>query len=148
METASIFQEKGLYAGWPANYGMWHWGNEIVVAFTVGFHESEEHFHSRDKSRPFKNMQARSLDGGQTWNLEDFSGITPGHRGLSADEHVNDDLSVESALEQNDIISPVSESIQFTHPDFALTKGSYGIMKLLYGTMLVNTILVILVLRF
>jgi hypothetical protein len=29
--------EPGRYGGWPANGGVWSWGNEIVVGFTVGW---------------------------------------------------------------------------------------------------------------
>jgi len=51
------------------NYGIWSWGDEIVVGFTVGYHDSSGGFHTRDTSRPFVAMQARSLDGGQTWEV-------------------------------------------------------------------------------
>lgn len=30
MRQASIFREPGRFGGWPANYGIWHWGDEIV----------------------------------------------------------------------------------------------------------------------
>jgi len=129
MRHTKIYQEKGRYAGWPANYGMWHWDNEIVVGFTVGYHQSDEGFHSRDKSRPFTNMQARSLDAGKSWQLEAFSGTTPDNRGLSADEHMNYDLSLEAALEQQNSVSPVLEPIDFTHPDFALMCARTGLKE-------------------
>ncbi len=129
MKHVKVYQGKGRYAGWPANYGMWHWGNEIVVGFTVGYHQSDEHFHARAKSKPFMNQQARSLDGGQTWELEAFSGTTPDNRGLSSDEHMQYDLGIESALEQNDIIRPVSEPINFSHPNFALMCARTGLKK-------------------
>ena len=37
MEHIEIYREKGRYAGWPANYGIWSWGDEIVVGFTLGY---------------------------------------------------------------------------------------------------------------
>ena len=35
-----IFREPGRFAGWPANYGMWHWDDELVVGFTLGTHKN------------------------------------------------------------------------------------------------------------
>lgn len=127
MKQITIYQEAGRYAGWPANYGMWHWGDEIVVGFTVGYHQSDQRFHARDKSKPFVNMQARSLDGGQSWTVEPFNGNTPGNRGLSADEHMQPALQMGTALAQHDSTMPVTEPIDFTHPDFALMCARTGL---------------------
>ena len=33
-EHVIVYRETGKFAGWPANYGMWAWGDEIVVGFT------------------------------------------------------------------------------------------------------------------
>ena len=74
MQHVTIYRKPGRYAGWPANYGIWAWGDEIVVGFTLGYFEGGEQFHTRDKSRPFLPMQARSLDGGLTWDAASFSG--------------------------------------------------------------------------
>ncbi len=94
MRQVMVYRESGRFAGWPANYGIWSWGDEIVVGFTVGYVNPEGGFHARDKSRPFMPMQARSMDGGETWRVVEMPGRTPGNRGLSADEHVLYDLSV------------------------------------------------------
>ena len=67
MQHTTIYREPGRFAGWPANYGIWSWGDEIVVGFTVGYADEQGGFHARDRSRPFVAMQARSLDGGETW---------------------------------------------------------------------------------
>ncbi|HNT89118.1 MAG TPA: PA14 domain-containing protein, partial [Candidatus Hydrogenedentes bacterium] len=32
----TVFREPGRFAGWPANRGIWQWGDEILVAFSVG----------------------------------------------------------------------------------------------------------------
>ncbi|MCX7669072.1 MAG: exo-alpha-sialidase, partial [Anaerolineae bacterium] len=95
-----IYREPERYAGWPANYGIWAWDDEIVVGFTVGYHDPAGGFHARDRRRPFMPMQARSLDGGRTWQVTPTPCHTPGHRGLSADEHVVPELSTHAALEQ------------------------------------------------
>ena len=39
MKQVSIFREEKRYGGWPANYGIWHWGDEIVLGFTRGYHD-------------------------------------------------------------------------------------------------------------
>ena len=68
VEHVTVYRQEGRYAGWPANYGIWSWDDEIVVGFTLGYHQSDAGFHTRDRSRPFVTMQARSLDGGKTWS--------------------------------------------------------------------------------
>jgi hypothetical protein len=30
-----------MFAGWPANYGMWAFGNEVVCCYTVGSYENK-----------------------------------------------------------------------------------------------------------
>jgi hypothetical protein len=64
-----VFNEAGRFAGWPANNGIWNWGNEIVVGFTLGYHK-EKTGHTIDPDRPSGPQQARSLDGGVTWAIE------------------------------------------------------------------------------
>ncbi|MHC4095914.1 MAG: hypothetical protein ACYSU3_07635, partial [Planctomycetota bacterium] len=32
-----VFYEKGRFAGWPANNGIWQWGKEILVGFSLGY---------------------------------------------------------------------------------------------------------------
>jgi hypothetical protein len=70
--TANITIYKGTdrFAGWPANHGIWAWDNEIVVGFILGYHKEQEG-HTIDSSRPSPRMQARSLDGGYTWAIEE-----------------------------------------------------------------------------
>ena len=29
--TDVVYKQTGHFAGWPANYGIWSWGNEILV---------------------------------------------------------------------------------------------------------------------
>jgi len=127
MQHITIYRREGRYAGWPANYGIWSWSNEIVVGFTLGYHKSESGFHSRDTEKPFVPMQARSLNGGETWQLQDTPCRTPGGRGLSADEHMKSNLGVEQKLEAEN--SPVycPGGINFAHPDFALMCARSGL---------------------
>jgi len=127
MEHVTIYKEPGRYAGWPANYGIWSWGDEIVVGFTVGYHDSGGGFHARDRSRPFVPMQARSLDGGLTWEVQQTPCRTPGGKGFSADEHMTAGLTVAEALAAGDSIPPCPGGIDFSHPDFALMCARSGL---------------------
>ncbi|HIE27987.1 TPA: exo-alpha-sialidase [Candidatus Poribacteria bacterium] len=127
MQHVTIYRKVGRYAGWPANYGIWSWGDEIVVGFTLGYHKADAGFHSRDTEKPFIGMQARSLNGGQTWQLQETPCRTPGDRGLSADEHMKRDLGVGQALETENVSLDCPGGIDFTHPDFALMCARSGL---------------------
>ena len=126
MQQVTIYREPGRFAGWPANYGIWRWGDEIVVGFTVGAHKTVQRGHAIDKGRPFVNMQARSLDGGQTWQVEDFIGTRPGGRGLSADEHMGPGLRLGEMVAADSAEIP-PQALDFRQPDFALMAARTGI---------------------
>ena len=93
-----VYNEPGRFAGWPANNGIWGWGDEIVVGFTLGYHKDKSG-HTIDPDRPSVPQQARSLDGGLTWNIE-----RPSYVGQDGTER------------QTGVIS---EAVDFTKPDFA-----------------------------
>ena len=126
MRQVTIYREPGRFAGWPANYGIWRWGDEIVVGFTVGAHKTVERGHAIDKRRPFVNMQARSLDGGLSWRAEDFNGTRPGDRGLSADEHMGPGLRLAELVDGNSAEIP-AQALDFAQPNFALMAARTGI---------------------
>jgi hypothetical protein len=76
--TVEVYKQPGRFAGWPANYGIWSWGNEIMVGFEAGsFHVRKpgEHEHSIDYKLPSEHLLARSLDGGETWKIEKPPGM-------------------------------------------------------------------------
>ena len=66
-----VYHEEGRFGGWPANNGIWSWGDEILVGITKGYFKHKKHHHSYDQSKPGLAVQARSTDGGETWTLED-----------------------------------------------------------------------------
>lgn len=106
-ENSIVFRENGRFGGWPANNGIWNWGNEIVVGFTLGYHKDNPNGHTIDGNQPQVPRLARSLDGGRTWKIE-----LPSY--LSKDG-------------KEETPQPCSESIDFKHPDFAMQfrmKGS------------------------
>ncbi len=72
-----VFKAPGRYGGWPANHGIWSWGDEVVVGFTSAVFKSSKTDHSVDRSKPFAKMQARSFDGGETWTIEQPLNVNP-----------------------------------------------------------------------
>jgi hypothetical protein len=74
MQHVIVYKAPGRFGGWPANHGIWAWGNEIVVGFSVGYYKDlgpERHHIDRDK--PEEHWLARSPDGGKTWTHENPS---------------------------------------------------------------------------
>ncbi len=65
-----VYGEKGRFAGWPANHGIWSWGDEILVGFSRGYDKDRGPFHHIDKEKPEEFLLARSRDGGATWSVE------------------------------------------------------------------------------
>jgi hypothetical protein len=77
-ENLVVYQENGRFAGWPANHGIWSWGDEILVGFERGyFRDNDQSMHDIDYSRPAEHVLARSLDGGETWSIEQPLSLQP-----------------------------------------------------------------------
>lgn len=36
FRNLEIYRRRGEFAGWPANYGLWSWGDEMLVVFARG----------------------------------------------------------------------------------------------------------------
>jgi BNR repeat protein len=70
VEHSIVYKEDGRFGGWPANHGIWNWGDEIVVGFRSAHFKVMPAGHARDPERPQDEWQARSLDGGKTWTVE------------------------------------------------------------------------------
>jgi hypothetical protein len=77
-QNAIVFKQAGRYGGWPANHGLWAWGNEIVVGFTAAWYKPAKKDHAVDRDKPFEKWQARSLDGGLHWTVERPAGFAAG----------------------------------------------------------------------
>lgn len=106
-----VYKEPGRFAGWPANHGMWSWGNEIVVGFEAGHFKFSERSHAIDYTKPAEHVLARSLDGGETWKIEKPEGLKPppGYRQAG--------VPTEAGLPMKDCPG----GLDFTAPGFALT---------------------------
>ncbi len=73
MQHVVVYQEAGRFGGWPANNGIWSWGDEILVGFIQGYFKNVERGHAIDPQKPSVTRLARSLDGGRTWRMEPHS---------------------------------------------------------------------------
>jgi hypothetical protein len=96
IRNVIVCHEPERFAGWPANNGVWIWGNEILVGFHQADYVDKDCSHSLGGNG--RNLLARSLDAGETWKVEDpenFAG------------------DVGQAVE-------CPGDINFAHPDFAM----------------------------
>jgi len=130
-EHVEVFREAGRFAGWPANYGMWHWGDEVVVVFTVGHMKvADGLFHLRDRDKPFVTMQSRSTDGGRSWTTGPFPAERLGQWPLSADEHTRPELRLKTAFANGEasLPEPHPGGLDFEADDFAMMMARSGPM--------------------
>lgn len=70
-QNVIIYKEPGRYGGWPANHGLWQWGDELVAGFTSTWYKQTTTDHRIDRTKPSYEIQARSVDGGKTWKTEE-----------------------------------------------------------------------------
>lgn len=128
-----VYHQPGRFGGWPANHGIWSWGDEILVGFGAGYHKDlGNERHNIDRERPEHHLLARSLDGGETWKIEDPS--------------VNGDLipvgeALHGVTPTGQVERPWTDcpgGVPFTHPDFAMTlrmtNGGGGPSRFYYST--------------
>lgn len=108
-----VYRRRGAFAGWPANYGLWAWGEEVLSVFAVGRVGPKSDIHELDREHPFKPCQARSLDGGYTWQTERFTAEVPGGQSLSADEHLEIELKVRPKINRAADHLTLSDPIDF-----------------------------------
>jgi len=110
IRNVVVYHNPAHFAGWPANEGMWSWGDEILVGFNLGRFEErgEKHSFVGDEWVAF----ARSLDGGVSWKFEEHAEVrAPKAFGRQA-------------------LPPFPEDIDFTHPDFVMkTRGKIAFLS-------------------
>jgi predicted neuraminidase len=70
VKHLKVYHEPGRFGGWPANHGIWSWGDEILVGFCTAYFQDRGGFHAVDPEKPEHHVLARSMDGGETWTLE------------------------------------------------------------------------------
>jgi hypothetical protein len=94
-----VCHEPDRFCGWPANNGVWIWGNEILVGFHQADYVPKDCGHSIGGNG--RSLLARSLDGGRTWTVED----------------------PDNFLGDGGEAVPSPGNINFAHPDFAMRCG-------------------------
>ncbi|MEZ6045194.1 MAG: sialidase family protein [Planctomycetaceae bacterium] len=101
MEHRIAAIEEGRFHGWPANNGVWQWGDEILVGFTQGDFEVKG---GHNISGRQDTLLSRSTDGGQTWQMFDPDGF----------------LDDENQQFLGGGKTNLAEPVNFKHPDFAM----------------------------
>jgi hypothetical protein len=110
VSHVTVAAQPGRYMGWPANHGLWAWGDEMVVMYDHAgndFHNLNTH--TVDRQRPWYTDQARSTDGGRTWRVEPKVLTKPGPPKTAWNG------------QGGPLPTPLTEPLDFTHPDLALT---------------------------
>lgn len=112
IEHKAVFQEDGKYGGWPANHGIWVWGDEILTGFVeASFKQTTPGLHTYDPSTA-GNQYARSMDGGETWSIQDAYSI--GQTAWGHDNNISNDRA--------NLPEPMQTAVEdFSSPDFLLT---------------------------
>jgi hypothetical protein len=120
LKRVVVYRESGRYGGWPANHGIWSWGNEILVGFSAAYFKHQTpNRHQYDNTKPEEPRLARSLDGGETWTIESPKSLLPPEQG---------------GAEGTDLPQPMD----FMDPNFAMTirfgDSNKGPSRLWYST--------------
>lgn len=116
LQHVIVYHEPGRFGGWPANHGIWSWGEEILVGFSRGYHKDNGvKSHSIDREKPEEHVLGRSLDGGLTWTVEE-----PAKQGmlLATPKKMHDEQLPEIKRRP---WTDCPGGINFAHPDFCLT---------------------------
>ncbi|MCG3199532.1 MAG: hypothetical protein GHCLOJNM_04050 [bacterium] len=110
-----VYKEEGRFGGWPANHGIWIWGDEILVGFSRGWYKDLGDRHHIDREKPEEHLLARSKDGGETWTIEN-----PAEKG----DLIPEGSSLHGIQPPWLKTKPWTDcpgGIDFTHTDFAMT---------------------------
>jgi len=112
IQHVVVFSEDGKYGGWPANHGIWSWGNEILIGFVeADYKETTPGLHTYDRSSS-GNRYARSLDGGVTWEIT--SAFEIGQKAWGYDNNIAPEKAIKPVL----MTRPIKD---FSDPRFLLT---------------------------
>ena len=116
VRHVNVYAEPNRFGGGPANFGIWSWQNEILVGFAAGHSKDNgPGFHAIDHDKPEEHLLARSLDGGESWKIENPAAqgaLIPVGKGL----HGITPPGLKEKLWED---SP--GGIDFKHPDFVMT---------------------------
>lgn len=111
IQHGIVYSKKGQFGGWPANTGIWSWGNEILVGFIQADYKETKGLHSYDP-KTARVKYARSKDTGLTWAIEDA--FEKGQTGKGADHNIFPD----KAQVPKKLVKSIPD---FTNPNFIFT---------------------------
>jgi hypothetical protein len=138
--TVIVAKEAGRGKFAPANNGMWSWGDEIVVMYHDAasiFRRPSGQFikdgHAKDATKPCYIFQARSIDGGLTWQEEkgpEGKGVIvqagpPGNSPIDCFE--NGAAGWPWYGDDGPLPSDLPSAVDFGHPDFAFKVNFAGV---------------------
>ncbi len=109
-ENLVVYHSPEQFCGWPANEGLWQWGNELLVGFEVASYDKNDSGHSIDRQSPKAIYFARSIDGGQSWQVEKPAEIAPPAYLEDPDRYKTGEFASKK----------LAGAINFAHPDFAM----------------------------
>jgi hypothetical protein len=116
IRHVKVYAKPGRFSGWPANHGIWSWGNEILVGFSAGHYKDlGPDRHHIDREKPEQHLLARSRDGGETWTIENPAAqgaLIPAGKALHG--------VIPPGLQEKPW-RDCPGGIDFAHPDFAMT---------------------------
>jgi hypothetical protein len=121
-QHVKVYHQPGRFGGWPANHGIWAWGDEILFGFSAGYHKDlGPNRHNIDHDKPEEHLLARSKDGGLTWSIENPAAqhVLIGTAGMRHGKLPTEFTEPEPAV--------CPGGIDFTHPDFAMTCRMAGV---------------------
>jgi hypothetical protein len=101
-----VYRERDRFCGWPANHGVWSWGDEILLGFERVHYEVHEQEHSIRRDLPSELRFLRSYDGGESWRLDGDPLWTLKKPGL--------------LTSSREAVVPLRQPIDFDHPDFVM----------------------------
>lgn len=117
-ENFVVYENPREFAGWPANEGLWAWGNELLAAFEVAQYDEHDKDHNIDRNSPKRIQFARSLDGGKTWKAESHPEIGP-------PEYLGDPDRFKQKSPETKAPTACPGGIDFADPNFAMkVRGS------------------------
>jgi hypothetical protein len=104
-----VYSVAGRYGGWPANHGIWSWGQEIVVGFSAAYFQwLGPEVHPYNRSKPEEPYLARTRDGGESWAIEPAPALVPPE-------------GMFTASGPGGKATDLAEPIDFTSPGFCMT---------------------------
>ncbi len=113
-----VYHEKGMFGGWPANFGIWNWDNELLVGFAKGsYKDLGPERHNIDREKPEFHLLARSLDGGESWQIEDPGKTDNG--ALFVPNHGSYHGVERTDVQLREVVDPIA--INFGDPNLVLT---------------------------